>query len=117
MNVVGFGGGEMGAVNGIAAGRSIDDRASSRPEVWVGTTYALAAFMLGRGLDGRGVADGPRRLERDLEPRPLVPDARGVRRRRQLPGEPLPPAALDLGDRGSTDTAGRGSVTAAAAYD
>ena len=29
-------------------------RASSRAEVWVGTTYALAAFMIGRGLVDEG---------------------------------------------------------------
>ncbi len=49
-------------------------------EVWVGTTYALAAFMIGRGLTdegwetARGVAVG------HLRARPVVPDPRGVRR-------------------------------------
>ena len=51
MNVEGFGGGEMGAVNGIRPDGSVDRSSEQSPEVWVGTTYALAAFMLGRGLD------------------------------------------------------------------
>jgi non-lysosomal glucosylceramidase len=50
MNVVGFGGGEMGAVNGVRPDGSVDRSSEQSPEVWVGTTYALAAFMLGRGL-------------------------------------------------------------------
>jgi non-lysosomal glucosylceramidase len=51
MNVAGFGGGEMGAVNGVRPDGSVDRSSEQSPEVWVGTTYALAAFMLGRGLD------------------------------------------------------------------
>jgi non-lysosomal glucosylceramidase len=50
MNVAGFGGGEMGAVNGIRPDGSVDRSSEQSAEVWVGTTYALAAFMLGRGL-------------------------------------------------------------------
>ncbi|MFL5776606.1 MAG: GH116 family glycosyl hydrolase [Chloroflexota bacterium] len=50
MNVAGFGGGEMGAVNGVRPDGSIDRSSEQSAEVWVGTTYALAAFMLGRGL-------------------------------------------------------------------
>jgi non-lysosomal glucosylceramidase len=49
-NVLGFAGGEMGAVNGIAADGGVDTSSEQSAEVWVGTTYALAAFMLGRGL-------------------------------------------------------------------
>jgi non-lysosomal glucosylceramidase len=51
MNVAGFGGGEMGAVNGVRPDGSVDHSSEQSAEVWVGTTYALAAFMLGRGLD------------------------------------------------------------------
>jgi non-lysosomal glucosylceramidase len=40
----------MGAVNGIAADGGVDTSSEQSAEVWVGTTYALAAFMLGRGL-------------------------------------------------------------------
>jgi non-lysosomal glucosylceramidase len=40
----------MGAVNGIRPDGSVDASSEQSPEVWVGTTYALAAFMLGRGL-------------------------------------------------------------------
>jgi len=50
-NVAGFGDGEMGAVNGTRPDGSVDESSEQSPEVWVGTTYALAAFMLGRGLD------------------------------------------------------------------
>jgi non-lysosomal glucosylceramidase len=51
MNVQGFEGGEMGAVNGVRPDGSVDGSSEQSPEVWVGTTYALAAFMLGRGLE------------------------------------------------------------------
>lgn len=50
MNVKGFGGGRMGAVNGMRQDGTVDTSSEQSPEVWVGTTYALAAFMLGRGL-------------------------------------------------------------------
>jgi non-lysosomal glucosylceramidase len=51
MNVVGFHDGLMGAVNGVRPDGSVDGSSEQSPEVWVGTTYALASFMLGRGLD------------------------------------------------------------------
>jgi non-lysosomal glucosylceramidase len=50
MNVEGFAGGRMGAVNGVRPDGTVDDSSEQSAEVWVGTTYALAAFMLGRGL-------------------------------------------------------------------
>jgi non-lysosomal glucosylceramidase len=53
-NVLGFGGGEMGAVNGIRPDGSIDESTEQSAESWVGTTYALAAFMIGRGLTEEG---------------------------------------------------------------
>ena len=62
-NVRRFGGGRMGAVNGIRPDGSIDTSSEQSAEVWVGTTYALAAFMIGRGLvdegweTARGVAE------------------------------------------------------------
>jgi non-lysosomal glucosylceramidase len=49
-NVLGFQGGTMGAVNGILASGAVDRSSEQAEEVWVGTTYALAALMLGRGL-------------------------------------------------------------------
>jgi non-lysosomal glucosylceramidase len=49
-NVMGFHGGAMGAVNGILADGSVDHSSDQSEEVWVGTTYALAALLLGRGL-------------------------------------------------------------------
>ena len=49
-NVMGFHGGSMGAVNGILADGSVDRSSDQSEEVWVGTTYSLAALLLGRGL-------------------------------------------------------------------
>jgi non-lysosomal glucosylceramidase len=53
-NVLGFGGGDMGAVNGIRPDGSIDESTEQSAESWIGTTYALAAFMIGRGLVPEG---------------------------------------------------------------
>jgi len=53
-NVLGFGGGDMGAVNGIRPDGSIDDSTEQSAESWTGTTYGLAAFMIGRGLTEEG---------------------------------------------------------------
>jgi non-lysosomal glucosylceramidase len=50
-NVLGFGDGHLGAVNGMRRDGTVDDSSEQSQEVWVGTTYALAAFMLHRGLD------------------------------------------------------------------
>ena len=62
-NVRRFGGGHMGAVNGMRPDGTTDTSSEQSAEVWTGTTYALAAFMLGRGLveegweTARGVAE------------------------------------------------------------
>ena len=40
----------MGAVNGTRPDGTVDASSEQSAEVWVGTTYALAAFMIGRGL-------------------------------------------------------------------
>jgi non-lysosomal glucosylceramidase len=53
-NVRRFGGGRMGAVNGMRPDGSVDTSSEQSAEVWVGTTYALAAFMIGRGLVEEG---------------------------------------------------------------
>jgi non-lysosomal glucosylceramidase len=53
-NVRRFGGGRMGAVNGMRPDGSVDGSSEQSAEVWVGTTYALAAFMIGRGLVDEG---------------------------------------------------------------
>jgi non-lysosomal glucosylceramidase len=53
-NVCRFGDGRMGAVNGMQADGSVDRSSEQSAEVWVGTTYALAAFMIGRGLVDEG---------------------------------------------------------------
>ena len=59
-NVAGFGGGRMGAVNGTRLDGTVDGSSEQSAEVWVGTTYALAAFMIGRGLldEGWQTAEG-----------------------------------------------------------
>lgn len=53
-NVCGFRNGAMGAVNGMRPDGSVDDSSEQSSEVWVGTSYALAAFMIGRGLVNEG---------------------------------------------------------------
>ena len=53
-NVRGFAAGRMGAVNGTRPDGSIDGSSEQSAEVWVGTSYALAAFMIGRGLLAEG---------------------------------------------------------------
>jgi len=45
-----FAGGEMGAVNGIAADGTIITSNEQVQEVWTGTTFGLAALMLADGL-------------------------------------------------------------------
>ncbi len=59
-NVRGFAGGRMGAVNGTRPDGSVDASSEQSAEVWVGTSYALAAFMIGRGLVAGGLGDGAR---------------------------------------------------------
>ncbi len=54
LNVVAFGDGLLGAVNGMRLDGRIDESSEQSAEVWVGTTYALAAFMIGRGLVDEG---------------------------------------------------------------
>jgi non-lysosomal glucosylceramidase len=49
-NVQGFAGGQMGAVNGMRPSGAVDESSQHSAEVWTGTTYALAAFMLHRGM-------------------------------------------------------------------
>ena len=56
LNVSAFADGSMGAVNGMRVDGSIDTSSEQSQEVWVGTTYALAAFMIGRGLADEGWA-------------------------------------------------------------
>lgn len=54
LNVVAFGDGLLGAVNGMRLDGTVDESSEQSAEVWVGTTYALAAFMIGRGLLDEG---------------------------------------------------------------
>jgi non-lysosomal glucosylceramidase len=64
LNVVGFGDGLIGAVNGMRPDGAADESSEQSAEVWVGTTYALAAFMLGRELVDEGwmTAEGAARV-------------------------------------------------------
>lgn len=55
-NVLGFANGAMGAVNGTRPDGSIDRSSEQSQEVWTGTTYALAGFMISRGLLDEGWA-------------------------------------------------------------
>lgn len=50
-NVQLFGDGQMGAVNGMRPNGQIDTSNEQSQEMWTGTTYGLASFMLMRGLD------------------------------------------------------------------
>ncbi len=64
-----------------------------------------------------GLGDGRRRRGGHLRTRPVVSDARGLRRRRELPRLDVPPAAGDLGHRGgpapvSRDPLARGRLGA-----
>ena len=45
---------ERRAVNGIRPDGSIDESAEQSAESWTGSTYGLAAFMIGRGLVDEG---------------------------------------------------------------
>ena len=54
-NVMKFGKGEMGAVNGIGAdGKIIQNDNEQVREVWTGTTFSVAALMLADGLKDEG---------------------------------------------------------------
>ncbi len=50
-NVRQYGDGQMGAVNGMRPDGSIDTSDLQSQEMWVGTAYGVASFMLLRGLD------------------------------------------------------------------
>lgn len=50
-NVMGFQNGHMGAVNGMRPDGKVDCSNMQSREVWVGTSYALAANLLQEGLD------------------------------------------------------------------
>lgn len=49
-NAMKFGGGAMGAVNGIASDGSLIHTNEQVQEVWTGTTFGLAALMLSEGM-------------------------------------------------------------------
>jgi len=49
-NVMKFGGGDMGAANGMSADGSIMLSNEQAPEVWVGTTEGFAALLLSEGM-------------------------------------------------------------------
>ena len=49
-NVMKFARGEMGAINGVTADGSLMNSNEQVQEVWIGTTYSLAALMLQEGM-------------------------------------------------------------------
>lgn len=53
-NVMKFGGGELGAANGMSADGSIIRDNEQAPEVWVGTTFGFAALLLSEGMKEEG---------------------------------------------------------------
>eukprot|EP01113_Clastostelium_recurvatum_P049346 TRINITY_DN9127_c0_g1_i2.p1 TRINITY_DN9127_c0_g1~~TRINITY_DN9127_c0_g1_i2.p1 ORF type:complete len:741 (-),score=160.82 TRINITY_DN9127_c0_g1_i2:136-2067(-) len=63
-NVLKFGDGGMGAVNGMRPNGKVDTTCLQSSEVWTGTSYAVAAAMLQDGLmeegfsTARGIVDG-----------------------------------------------------------
>lgn len=46
MNVQGFNGGTMGAVNGMMPDGSLDMYSVQSEEVWTGVTYAVSSLMI-----------------------------------------------------------------------
>jgi non-lysosomal glucosylceramidase len=54
LNVMGFQGGAMGAVNGMRPDGAVDATDMQSREVWSGVTYGLAALMLQEGLEEEG---------------------------------------------------------------
>uniref|UniRef100_A0A8C3PBV5 Non-lysosomal glucosylceramidase n=1 Tax=Chrysemys picta bellii TaxID=8478 RepID=A0A8C3PBV5_CHRPI len=60
LNVMGFGNGTMGAVNGMRPDGSLDTSSVQSSEAWVGVVYALAATMIQEGLvqEGFHTAEG-----------------------------------------------------------
>ncbi len=50
LNVLGFQGGTLGAVNGMRPNGKVDTTSMQSQEVWTGVTYALAAVMLHEGM-------------------------------------------------------------------
>lgn len=46
MNVQGFNGGTMGAVNGMMPDGNIDKYSIQSEEVWTGVTYAVSSLMI-----------------------------------------------------------------------
>jgi len=51
LNVQGFADGQMGAVNGMRPDGQVDRSNMQSQEVWTGTSYGLAGFLLHQGMD------------------------------------------------------------------
>ncbi len=54
LNVCSHAGATIGPVNGMRPDGTVDASSEQSAEVWAGTAYALAAFMIGRGLVDEG---------------------------------------------------------------
>ena len=98
-NVMKFGNGEMGAANGMAANGSIIRDNEQAQEVWVGTSFGLAALLLSEGMHERGlshrVGHPSRRLRNE---RLLVPHAGSLGRHRKFPRADVHATCRRLGD-------------------
>jgi non-lysosomal glucosylceramidase len=46
MNVMRFGGGKLGAVNGMTRSGQVEITSMQSEEIWTGTTYGLASTMI-----------------------------------------------------------------------
>ena len=104
---------DPGAVNGTRPDGSVDRSSEQSQEVWVGTVYALAAFMIGRGLvkEGWETAEGTARVtyERGLWFRtPEAYDERGNYRASMY----LRPLAIWAIEDALTRVRARGGATA-----
>ena len=85
-NVMKFADGAMGAVNGIAADGSLVKTNEQVQEVWTGTTFGLAAFMLSDGMKDEGYQDRLGHLSHHLRDQGLlVPHSRSLGHHWQLP--------------------------------
>ncbi len=80
MNVRGFDDGHMGAVNGMRPDGTVDVSSEQSQEVWIGTTYALAAFMASRGMlaEAWQTASGVARVVEERGYRYRTPEAYDV---------------------------------------
>ena len=86
LNVRAFADGRMGAVNGMRPDGTVDHSSEQSAEVWVGHGLRAGGVHDRARPRRRGLGDRARRRRDHLRARPVVPDARGVRRARATSG-------------------------------